>query len=137
MATRNTISALSLQHNQAFSAVTPSGWELLPAREIYFDENGPKIRGDIDAITDSLLERGFEAPLTVRRADPTTTNKHYEIIDGKARWICALALGIKTVPAIVVHMSDIEVRVHRERLDREELAQRLFAEGLDHPDYLM
>jgi ParB/RepB/Spo0J family partition protein len=133
MATGNTtLSALSSQSTQAIPT-TPSEVQLLSVSEIYFDESSPRICADIDVMTDSIRERGFDTPLIVRKKGSAARNKHYEIVDGKARWICAFALGIKTVPAIIVQMSDIEARHHREKLDRAKL---LF-EDLGHLEYLM
>jgi hypothetical protein len=75
--------------------------ELLSRHDVYFAENGPEIQLDIDTLLNSVSERGFETPLKVRKVDDC-----YEIIDGKARWICAVALGIKTLPAAVFKISD-------------------------------
>jgi ParB/RepB/Spo0J family partition protein len=133
MATGNTtLSALSSQSTQAIPT-TPSEVQLLSVSEIYFDESIPRILADIDVMADSIRERGFDTPLIVRMRGSASRNKHYEIVDGKARWICALALGIKTVPAIIVKMSDMEARIHREKLYRAKL---LF-EDLGHPEYVM
>jgi hypothetical protein len=79
--------------------------ELLSLRDVYFAANSPEIQLDIDALFNSVREHGFDTPLKVRKVD-SGTNRRYEIIDGKARWICAHALGIKTVPAAVFQISD-------------------------------
>jgi hypothetical protein len=79
--------------------------QLLSVGDLHFAENGPEIQVDIDALLNSVRERGFDTPLKVRKVD-SDTNRRYEIVDGKARWVCAVALGIKIVPAAVFQISD-------------------------------
>jgi hypothetical protein len=80
--------------------------QLLSVRDICLDENGPKVpEHRANKVLQMVLEDGidgFDHPLIVRKLNSTESTKHYEIVDGKARWICAVALGIKTVSAIIV-----------------------------------
>jgi len=126
--------------NSAISAFSSqSEVQLLPVGKIFYDQDVPKIRHrDTTDLLHSVHERGIDTPLIVRKIDSAEIEKPhghklYEIIDGKARWTCAVALGIDTVPAIVVQMSYVEARRYREKLAREKPLQRIFGVALDQP----
>jgi hypothetical protein len=46
---------------------------------------------------------------------------------------CAAALGIETVPAVIVEMSDVEANDYRHSLVHEKRLQRIFGVSLDQP----
>jgi hypothetical protein len=128
-------SAAPIQHdknaNFAHNEVdTASQVHLLPLGAIAFDENIPTMRADLDALCDSVEERGFDKPLMVRKIE----DNNYEIIDGMARYMSAVSLGINTVPAIIVQMSDVEARTYRDEHDCEKRAQYLFELNLGKPN---
>lgn len=83
--------------------------------------DGVRIPGSyLDGLAKSITRRGLRHPLIVRRLDqpisyfPGTSNKWFEIVDGSARWICALVLQLQSVPVIVVKMSDDELTAYRQ-----------------------
>jgi ParB/RepB/Spo0J family partition protein len=132
MATGNTSALSSTQTIQAVPSAL-SEVQMLLVSEIFLDESRPKTCAEIDAMRDSIRERGFDAPVTVRKKKGDHTFQRYEIVDGMARRICAVALGIKTVPAVIVQMSDEQARRYREK---QYLAKVLFVH-LRHPKYVM
>lgn len=51
---------------------------------------------ELDALQESIAQRGILVPLTVYR-----DGKRFTILDGERRWRCAVKLGFPKVPAIV------------------------------------
>lgn len=51
---------------------------------------------ELDALQESISQRGILVPLTVYR-----DGKKFTILDGERRWRCAVKLGFEKVPAIV------------------------------------
>ena len=110
----------------------------LSRNDINWNDQSPKWTSEeVDPILESIRERGIDNPLIVRKLDPALPGAHYEIVDGKARWISALILGIKIVPAIVVEMSDSEAHDHRRAMANNKLLKRMFDVGLDQSTELL
>lgn len=56
---------------------------------------------ELDALQESIAQRGILVPLTVYR-----DGKKFTILDGERRWRCALKLGFPKVPVIVTPKPD-------------------------------
>src|SRR5437867_787943 len=52
-------------------------------------------KSPLETLQDSIKRVGILVPLTVYRDSKT---KRYVILDGQRRWMCASAIGLKTVP---------------------------------------
>jgi len=110
--------------------------EWLSMHDIRISDDAERVGNhNCDPVLHSVLERGFETPLTVRKLDPAfketlygfvDKETHYEIVDDEAKWICAVALGIKTVPARIIQMSDAEAGRHFKKRQSEKLLARAF-----------
>ncbi len=91
------------------------------------------------AETASIVEYGFVDPITVRK-HPKRKGK-WQIIDGEHRWIAAKNAGLKTVPIVVVELSDAsakkltlvmnETRGEADRVQLGKVLAELKAEGVD------
>lgn len=80
----------------------------------------------LNALVDSIKEKGVLQPLLVRKKD-----SRYEIIAGERRWRASKLAGLKSVPVIVKEMDDKEVLEVAlvENLLRENLSAIEEAEG--------
>lgn len=82
----------------------------IPLEDIYpnpWNPNMTSARVD-DAIRESIGTYGFVQPLIVR-PHPQETGK-YQIIDGEHRFEAAGDLGFKTIPAVIIEISDIKAK---------------------------
>lgn len=79
----------------------------------HFDE------AQMDALVESIRERGILQPLTVRPVE-----RGYEIVAGERRWRAAQRVGLRDVPVFIRHLTDDEARAAAltENLVREDLS---------------
>ena len=89
----------------------------------HFDEE------TIDALVDSIREKGILQPLLVRR-DAARTNA-YEIVAGERRWRAAQRAGLAEVPVVIKELDDSEALELAliENVQREDLTAIEEAEG--------
>lgn len=86
----------------------------------FFDEAA------LDELASSIKEYGVIQPITVRRSDT-----EYELIAGERRYRACARIGLKTVPAIIIHADDDKSAILAllENLQREDLCFFEIAEG--------
>ncbi len=63
--------------------------------------------GQMNELTASVIERGVLQPILVRRAPQS--EGQYQIVAGERRWRSAQQAGLKTIPALVRDLDDLEV----------------------------
>ena len=82
-----------------------------PRRE--FDEDG------LEELSLSIKEHGVITPIIVKKAD----NGFYTIVAGERRWRAAKRAGLKTIPAVVRELTDMETQEIAliENLQRQDL----------------
>lgn len=61
-------------------------------------------KGSIENLARSIQEHGIIQPIVVRKKE-----FYYEIVAGERRWRAAKSIGLKTVPAIIRIIDDLEV----------------------------
>lgn len=85
--------------------------------------------GPMQELMASVEQRGILQPITVQ-ADG---RGRYFIVTGERRWRAAQALGLETVPAIVVDLTEPELRLDRviENRQRQDLSDMEFADALE------
>jgi ParB family chromosome partitioning protein len=85
--------------------------------------------GAMQELIASVEQRGILQPITVQ-ADG---QGRYFIVTGERRWRAAQAVGLETVPAIVVDMTEPELRLDRviENRQRADLSDMEFADALE------
>jgi ParB family chromosome partitioning protein len=85
--------------------------------------------GAMQELIASVEQRGILQPITVQ-ADG---RGRYFIVTGERRWRAALAAGLETVPAIVVDLTEPELRLDRviENRQRADLSDMEFADALE------
>ena len=79
----------------------------LPLEEVFADEQQPRRHFDAAALQElanSITEHGVLLPLVVR----SLGNKQYQIVAGERRWRAAKLAGLKTVPAIVRSLKELQ-----------------------------
>lgn len=82
----------------------------------------------LEALAESIKEKGILQPLLLRRKD-----EKYEIIAGERRWRAAKIAGLETVPAVIRDLTDgetLEIALI-ENLQRENLSAIEEADGLN------
>ena len=88
--------------SQKESRVESIGLQLINPREIEKNPDNPRLifePKDLEALRKSIQESGILVPLLVYRREKD--GKHV-ILDGQRRWMCALELGLDTVPANII-----------------------------------
>lgn len=74
------------------------GVKTVPPDQLKPNPHNPRMlfdRAPLEILQASIEKVGILVPLTVYRA---SHQREYTILDGQRRWMCALALGLKTVP---------------------------------------
>jgi ParB family chromosome partitioning protein len=104
----------------------------IETRLIYPDPRQPRKRfdaGPMEELIKSIEQRGILQPITVQ-ADGAG---RYLIITGERRFRAAQALDLETVPAIVVDLTEPEMRLDRviENRQRQDLSDMEFADALE------
>lgn len=80
----------------------------------------------LDELKKSILENGLIQPITVRRV----SKDHYELISGERRLRASKEIGIKEIPAYIIHVETKEMmlalslieNIQREKLNAIEIA---------------
>lgn len=94
----------------------------IPTNNIVPNPYQPRINfepGALDELKKSILENGLIQPITVRRVD-----KHFELISGERRLRASKELGLKAIPAYVIHVDTKEAMLALaliENVQREDL----------------
>jgi hypothetical protein len=94
-----------------------------------------------EQLKESIRNSGIQEPLVVRAAKRTKKEpkQRYELLDGRARWCCALALHLREIPVNVVEMSEYESSQIRHRKSAWSLIEKVFgfqsADQSEFPDY--
>ena len=85
-------------------------------------------RLNVTELQESIQEHGVLQPIRVR---PVARNK-YQIIAGHRRFAASVALGLKTIPAVIVDESDESAAVQTlvENLQREDLSPLELTQGI-------
>ena len=117
------------------SRATQSQIEHLPIEDLRPDTANPRCISDqeLESLTRSIREFGLVDPIIARREDNV-------VIGGHQRLVVARRLGLKTVPAVLVDLSQEQARLLNLALNRisgtwdQELLGRLLAELNDIPD---
>lgn len=92
----------------------------LPIETIKPNPNNPRLifpQEELDRLADSIDSEGVLVPIAVYRQDD-----HYVLVDGERRYKCALALGLATIPALVIDEKpekDVLVQMFNIHLIRE------------------
>ncbi len=107
----------------------PKSTETIAVERIVAGKYQPRTEFDdeaLQALSDSIKEKGLLQPLLVRRQD-----EKFEIIAGERRWRAAKMAGLKEVPVIVKDLTDAEVLEAAlvENVMRENLSAIEEAEG--------
>ncbi len=78
-----------------------------------FDEEG------LEELSQSIREHGVITPIIVKRSD----NGFYSIVAGERRWRASKKAGLKTIPAVVKELTDMETQEIAliENLQRQDL----------------
>ena len=79
----------------------------LPLGEVFADEAQPRRHFDaasLQELANSITKHGILLPLVVR----SLGNKKYQIVAGERRWRAAKLAGLKTVPAIVRSLKELQ-----------------------------
>jgi ParB family chromosome partitioning protein len=79
-------------------AAKSKGVKTLPIDSVKPNPHNPRMlfdREDLDVLKDSIDRVGILVPLTVYRE---SKSRHYVILDGQRRWICAKELNLTTIP---------------------------------------
>lgn len=77
----------------------------LPIKELAHLKGNPR-KGDIEAVAESMAENGIYQPIIINKG--TKTGRPNEIIAGNHRALAAKKLGHKTIPAIVLDLTETE-----------------------------
>ncbi|MHB8906141.1 MAG: ParB/RepB/Spo0J family partition protein [Melioribacteraceae bacterium] len=80
----------------------------------------------LDELKKSILENGLIQPITVRRV----SKEHYELISGERRLRASKEIGLKEIPAYIIHVETKEMmlalslieNIQREKLNAIEIA---------------
>ena len=104
--------------NGALEAIAT--WRLRPSEfnaRRYFDPEA------LTSLANSLLQHGQLQPIVVRRVDPDSEGREYEVIAGERRYRAAALANLPTLNAYVVDASDAEARrlMLAENLQRTDL----------------
>ena len=85
--------------------------------------------GAMQELIASVEQRGILQPITVQ----ANGQGRYFIVTGERRWRAAQAVGLETVPAIVVDLTEPELRLDRviENRQRADLSDMEFADALE------
>ncbi|HEY3797928.1 MAG TPA: ParB/RepB/Spo0J family partition protein [Caulobacteraceae bacterium] len=86
-----------------------AGTSELPVEAIKPNPNQPRRRFDeaeLEELAASIREKGVLQPILVR---PSVYAGEYQIVAGERRWRAAVRTGVRTIPAIVRSLSDVEV----------------------------
>ena len=78
----------------------------IPTSELIRNPLNPRMEFDpttLEALKKSIAKVGILVPLTVYQR---TVDGKYCLVDGERRWRCAQALGLKTVPAVIIPEPD-------------------------------
>jgi ParB family transcriptional regulator, chromosome partitioning protein len=107
---------------QGQSQITSSAYRELPVGAIGVNPYQPRETFDeetLSALTASVREVGVLQPVLVRAKGPDV----FELIAGERRWRAAKRAGLKTIPAIVRDVEDLESLEHAlvENLHRQDL----------------
>lgn len=89
--------------------------------------------GELDALADSIREKGLVQPIVVRPVEGAGPDA-YEIIAGERRWRAAQKAGLHDVPVIIRQVSDkeaLEIAIV-ENVQRADLNPIEEAEGYQH-----
>jgi ParB/RepB/Spo0J family partition protein len=108
-----------MSSSQAESASTLQFLDL-PVDRIRPNPNNPRLifpQEELDRLADSIDLEGILVPIAVYRQDD-----HYVLVDGERRYKCAQALGLATIPALVIDEKpekDVLVQMFNIHLIRE------------------
>ncbi|HSK39195.1 MAG TPA: ParB/RepB/Spo0J family partition protein, partial [Arenibaculum sp.] len=111
---------------------TPKQPRAVPIEFVHPGKFQPRKRFDQDAIqalVDSVRERGILQPLLVRKHPRSASD--YEIIAGERRWRAAQLAGLHEVPVVIRELSDreaLEIALI-ENIQRQDLTPLEEAEG--------
>jgi len=85
---------------------------LIPINQIQPNPDQPRknfSRLEMDELTNSVREYGIIQPLILTRGQsPFGDSPHYEIVAGERRWRAAQLVELRTIPAIVRTMTEME-----------------------------
>jgi len=87
----------------------PVGLSELPVDVIRPNPNQPRRHfgeAELEELCQSIREKGVLQPILVR---PAMYAGQYEIVAGERRWRAAQRTGVRTIPALVRSLSDVEV----------------------------
>jgi ParB family transcriptional regulator, chromosome partitioning protein len=87
----------------------PIGLTEIPTEAIKPNPNQPRRHFDereLEELCQSIREKGVLQPILVR---PAMYANQYEIVAGERRWRAAQRTGVRTMPALVRSLSDLEV----------------------------
>lgn len=114
------------------------GFKEIPIAEVQASGRNPRIGKDrqIEALTNSIKEKGVLEPIIVRPVDYPKPECPFEIVAGERRWLAAKRAGLKTIPAIVKVLSADEAYdvMLIENLQRDDLTE--MEEALSFKKYL-
>ena len=80
--------------------------ERIPIAEIHIANPRPRSRGRWLMIVANIREVGLKKPITVvRRSEPSTDGKQFDLVCGQGRIEAFLTLGETTIPAIIAEAS--------------------------------
>lgn len=78
------------------------GLSRIDPKQLVKNPDNPRLvfeKVDLDILKDSIRESGILVPLLVYKREK---DGKYVILDGQRRWMCALDLGLETVPANII-----------------------------------
>jgi len=94
--------AWCIRMSEKESLVESIGLLEIDPRRLEKNPENPRLifdKEDLDILRESIRESGILVPLLVYRRK---TDGKYVILDGERRWMCALDLGLETLPANVI-----------------------------------